>query len=168
METYPVWIYIDGLEDDGLEKPSQPDMMIPVKMALDFITERTNKAKIGVQSPSIPHDIWDFLSDCTGVGSLCNCEKVLNRARAVKTDWEIGLLRRTAKITENAMLETAYRIVPGMSEKEILSIYRNAAFCKSPGAPAGMLTPPRLPGRSPRSPSGRHGWCPLRCPSSAL
>lgn len=128
METYPVWIYIDGLEDDGLEKPSQPDMMIPVKMALDFITERTNKAKIGVQSPSIPHDIWDFLSDCTGVGSLCNCEKVLNRARAIKTDWEIGLLRRTAKITESAMLETAYRIVPGMSEKEILSIYRNAAF----------------------------------------
>ena len=77
METYPVWIYIDGLEDNGLEKPSQPDMMIPVKMALDFITERTNKAKIGVQSPSIPHDIWDFLSDCTGVEACVTAKKYL-------------------------------------------------------------------------------------------
>lgn len=130
METYPVWIYIDGMEDDGAEKPEQPDLMVPFQMALEFISGGRGVKKIGIQSSSMPHDFWDYLRLNIGMENLTDCESVLIRARAIKTEWEIGLLRRTTKVTENAMGQTAGRIVPGTSELEILSIYREAAFAQ--------------------------------------
>ncbi len=126
LETYPVWIYIDGIDDNDLEKPEQPDLMVPFRIALDIIG--AGEKNIGVQSSSMPHDIWDFLKETIGVAHLFDCESVLIRSRAIKTRWEADLIRRTTKVTENAMRITADKIVPGMSELEILSVYRDAAF----------------------------------------
>ncbi len=130
METYPVWIYIDGLENSEQEKPEQPDLMVPVKMAMDLIQCGGKNTRVGIQSSSVSRDVWACLSAGLGAENIFDCESVLIRARAIKTQWEIDIIRRTTKVTEKAMEETARRIKPGTSELDILSIYRNAAYAQ--------------------------------------
>lgn len=138
LETYPVWIYIDGIEGNDSPKPSQPDINKPFAIATEIILSQFGpNARIGMQTESIPHGIWDYLT--TRANQIVDCAKVLADARAIKTQWEIDLLRRTARLTEKAMLKTAKAIVPGMSEMEILATYRSAVFAGDPDALAGYV-----------------------------
>ena len=47
--SYPVWIYIADIPDDGKEKDAQPDMNQTFKLAAEIIQSFKSDAKIGVQ-----------------------------------------------------------------------------------------------------------------------
>ena len=131
IESYPVWIYIADIPDDGEDKPAQPDMNLTFKMAKEIILDGKSSPKIGIQMESMPFQKWDFLVSAFGKDNIVDCEPVLRRVRAIKTDWEINVLRDNAKMSERAMFETYQRIEPGMTEVEINSIWNERCFAQS-------------------------------------
>lgn len=113
IESYPVWIYIEDYAVENMVKEVQPDLNKTYRMAAQFIPERTDGAKIGVENKWLTWEAGNFLRETFGADHIVDCSKVLNEARAIKTPWEIEVLRHNAKIAEQAMNTTAKQIVPG-------------------------------------------------------
>lgn len=128
---YPVWIYIKDL-DDGLEKDAQPDMNQTFRMAAEAVGVLPENAKVGVQFESMPFQKWEYLCQTYGRDRLVDCETTLRSVRVYKTAWEIELIRENTHYLEAGMYNTFRRIVPGMSEMEICSIWNKECFALSP------------------------------------
>ena len=139
--SYPTWIFIDDLEDDNSEKPEQPDINITFKIVSEIINDLKGKEKVGIQSINIPYSIYEYLKKAFRSKKLVDCEKLLRKVRSVKTEWEIKNLKKVAQITEKAMYETFQKIKPGMSEAEIVEIYREAGHSQSVNVTRAYMGP---------------------------
>ena len=129
--SYPVWIYIEDIPDDGKEKPAQPDVNETFKLARDIIySSKSDKPRVGVQKDILPFAKWEFLCDTFGKENLADCEPVLRESRAYHTAWEIELLRDNAKLTEKAMFETYQQIEAGMTEQQIQHMWNVNCFAQ--------------------------------------
>ena len=117
--SYPVWIYIADIPDDGREKDAQPDMNLPFQLAAEIIRDFKADARVGIQMESMPFQKWEFLCNTFGLENLTDAESTLRKVRVHKTAWEIELLRENTRLLEEAMFRTYQKIVPGMSETEM-------------------------------------------------
>ncbi|MEY8336888.1 Xaa-Pro peptidase family protein [Lachnospiraceae bacterium 62-35] len=131
--SYPVWIYIeDYAKDEEEEKPAQPDLNLTFRMAAEVVLDKYKNPKVGVQSEVISHTKWDYLKEAFAEGELVNCSDTLMEARMIKTPWEIDVLRKAAEISEVAMYQTARECVPGMTEADIMMLFKNNCQNQSP------------------------------------
>lgn len=131
--SYPVWIYIeDYARDDEPDKPAQPDLNQTFRMAAEIILDKYKNPKVGVQSEVISHTKWDYLSTAFPGGEVVDCSDVLVEARMIKTPWEIDVLRKAAEISEVAMYKTARECMPGMTEADIMMLFKNNCQEQSP------------------------------------
>lgn len=131
IETYPTWIYIEDFDDPNEVKSEHPDPDKPVKMAAEIIHGYRALAKVGVQEKSFSHISWDLLCDCFGKENLKDCERMLELVRAYKTPWEVDMLRTAAMLCERTMTETARATLPGMTEAELMNLYRRIGYSLS-------------------------------------
>lgn len=129
--SYPVWIYIADIPDDGREKDAQPDMNLPFQLAAEIIRDFKADARVGIQMESMPFQKWEFLCNTFGLENLTDAESTLRKVRVHKTAWEIELLRENTRLLEEAMFRTYQKIVPGMSETEMYSIWNKEALAGS-------------------------------------
>ncbi|MEA5012619.1 MAG: M24 family metallopeptidase [Angelakisella sp.] len=123
--SYPVWIYIeDYAKDDEEDKPAQPDLNRTFRMAAEVICSDYSNPKVGVESEKISYTKWNYLQSVFPGEQLVDCSATLVESRMIKTPWEIDVLRRAAEISEVAMYKTAREIVPGMTEADVMKLFK--------------------------------------------
>lgn len=133
LQTYPVWIYIEDYADEsGKEKPAQPDLNQVFAMAAEVILDSYPNPKVGLEMETISHSKWDYLCQVFGQDHLFDAGPTLVESRAIKTPWEIDVLRRGANIAEIAMYRTAHTIEQGMTEAEVMAVFRKNCEAQSP------------------------------------
>lgn len=126
--SYPTWIYIADYAVEGMEKEVQPDLNKTYKLALEFLPASSKPIRLGVQSSSLTHTAWSFLADTFGEENLVDVKDLLIEARAIKTPWEIELLRTAAHYSELTMNKVAKEIVPGMTEADVINLFNIIGF----------------------------------------
>lgn len=140
LHTYPTWIYIDDEGMDTGEKPEQPDLNVPFDIFTEIILSRRPSARVGMELETLPWPRYAHAKEILG-DNLCDCTGLLRKVRAVKTPWEIDLLRRAAKSAERAMFETAGYIGAGWTQKEVIDAFRDACFRQDPEIDDYKLVP---------------------------
>lgn len=131
--SYPVWIYIeDYAKEDEEDKPAQPDLNQTFRMAAEVIKSKYANPKVGVESEKISHTKWDYLQSEFPGGNLVDCSATLVESRMIKTPWEIAVLRRAAEISEVAMFKTAHELTPGMTEADVMKLFKMNCQMQSP------------------------------------
>jgi len=131
--TYPVWIYIEDYDDGNLaDKPAQPDLNRTFRMAAEIIRDTVGgDAKVGVEIEKIPYVKGLYLKETFG-DNLVDATQTLIESRVIKTPWEIDVLRRAAQISEIAMEQTARQVVPGMTEADVMRLFKMNCQAQSP------------------------------------
>lgn len=130
--SYPTWIYIEDYAIEGMEKEVQPDLNKTYKLALQFLPKKKEDLRIGVQPSYLTPYAWQFLTDTFKEKNLVDIKQLLIEARAIKTPWEIEVLREAAHYSELTMNKVAKSIVPGMTEADVLQLFNTTAFSWSP------------------------------------
>ncbi len=132
IQAYPVWIYIEDYAVEGMKKEVQPDLNKTYHLAAQFIPEKKDGVKIGVQSKWVTYEAGTYLRKVFGEKNIVDCSKVLSEARVIKTPWEIEVLRHNAQIAEKAMNTTARQIVPGMTTVDLHHIFHKTCLEMAP------------------------------------
>lgn len=131
--SYPVWIYIEDYYDPKeKEKPQQPDLNKSFSMAAEIIRGKYKNPKVGVELEKLSYSKHELLAGIFGKDKLVDSFGVLTNARAIKTPWEIDVLRKAAQMSEIAMNKTARAVVPGMTEADVMSIFKIECQKQSP------------------------------------
>ena len=126
---YPTWIYIEDFDAcSGGHKEVQPDMNKTFKMAVEAVDKSDNAPKIGIEASSLPYDKYLFLQSCFGNENLIDCSQMFVRLRAIKTPWEIEVLRYSAQIAEKMMNYCMQNTQVGMSEADIMKMWHQSAY----------------------------------------
>jgi len=131
IHTFPTWIYIDDEEADTKDKPEQPDFCDAFNILTELIIARKPDSKVGMESGQLPHQFYEHAVQLFG-DNLTDSGLLLRKVRAVKTEWEIDLLRRGAKGSERAMLEVAGYMEAGWTQKNIYDAFRQACYRQDP------------------------------------
>lgn len=131
IEAYPVWIYIEDYAFEGMTKEVQPDLNRTYRMAAEFIPHE-KAVRVGIQSKWITYDACCFLRELFGADQVVDCSRLLSEARVIKTQWEIGVLRRNAQLAELAMYKTMRETVPGMTHADIHTCFHRMCLELAP------------------------------------
>lgn len=137
IEVSTTGIYIDGLETITGKpapkvRPSTVDGSKTFRMALDILKAKKADSVIGIQSRLLTADAVKIFEQNAGSCTYVDCQNVLDRARMIKTPWEIEVLRTAAQMSERAMTATANAMHEGMTVGELVNLsYQN---CMAQGA----------------------------------
>lgn len=137
IEVSTTGIYIDGLETITGKpapkvRPSTVDGSKTFRMALDILKSKKPDSVIGIQSKLLTADAVKVFEENAGGCTYVDCQKILDRARMIKTSWEIEVLRTAAQMSERAMTATANAMYEGMTVGELVNhAYQN---CMAQGA----------------------------------
>lgn len=122
--TYPIFVYVADFDSAGRVKEVQPDTNRTFRMAADLIGQKVGTInKVGVERQSLPYDKMCSLQEIFGSEKLVDCTKLLIEAAAVKTEWEIDVLRKNAQASHRAMHYVAQNTEPGMDEQDITYLF---------------------------------------------
>ncbi|MCC2256299.1 Xaa-Pro peptidase family protein [Ruminococcus sp. CLA-AA-H200] len=129
IETINSPVFIDELESMVSSKPEKPDSNAGFARALEIICSGRPNAKIGIQMNHMTVTPMNFLKDHAGEATITDCSDLLNRVRAVKTDWEISVLREAAQMSEKTLydfMKHEYRV--GMTQAEYLNLMTRKSY----------------------------------------
>lgn len=122
--SYPIFVYVADFDRGGRMKEVQPDTSRTFRMAADLIHQKVGTIKkLGVERQSLPYDKMCSLQEIFGQEKLADCAEVLIEAAAVKTPWEIDVLRKNAQASHRAMHYVAQNTEPGMDEQDITYLF---------------------------------------------
>lgn len=122
---YPTWIYIEDYAIEGMEKEVQPDLNKTYKLALQFLSEKKEELRIGVQPSYLTPYAGQFLTDTFKEKNLVDIKQLLIEARAIKTPWEIEVLREAARYSELTMNKDLFPQPRRERDSSSAVIYRN-------------------------------------------
>ena len=86
-------------------------------------SEGYSTAKLGMELDVIPYTTWQFYSKVFSGSAICDIADPLKRNRAIKSDYEIGLLHNSCKVLDQVFAEVPSMIHEGMSEVELASLF---------------------------------------------
>jgi len=132
METITSGIFIDEINSMVEKKPETPDTNAGYLKALEIIRSQKSNAKIGIQMDRMTIEPMKFLEEHIGDAELVDCSDLLNRVRAVKTDWEIGVLKEAAQMSEKVLYECSKDFEVGMTQADYMQIMRVNSFKLNP------------------------------------
>ena len=131
IETITSGIFIDEIECLVKDKPTRPDGNAGFSRAMDIIKSAGSRAKIGVQYEYLTVNAWEYLMSNVGEATLIDCGPLLDKVRAVKTKWEIDVMREGALLSDVAIKETMAEFHVGMTQAEYLNAFAIKCFQKS-------------------------------------
>lgn len=130
--AHPCWIFIEDYAVPGQVKEAQPDPAEVFKMAVDCIPHVPG-ARIGIEPQSLNYWQYRYLAETYGEDYLIDAAPVLREAAVIKTAWEIEVLRRNAKATQQAMHKTARDTLPGTTMAQIFDLFSKYSIEALPG-----------------------------------
>lgn len=122
VEAFPIYMYIEDYAYDGMVKEDQPDSLKGYRMVPELLPPKEG-IKIGVLKNWITYEAMLYLMDVYGKDSVSDKTSVINKARAIKTPWEIEALKYCARKTEIAMNRVGKDVVPGMTHADVHSLF---------------------------------------------
>ncbi len=131
--SYPCWIFIEDYATPGEVKEVQPNPDEIFRIAQNYIPKTSGKLRIGIEPQSLNYLQYRFLANAYGEEALTNAGPVLREASAIKTPWEIEVLRRNAKASQTAMHKTAHNTLPGTTMAEIFDMFTKYSVDALPG-----------------------------------
>lgn len=131
METLTSPVFIDEVEGMTGNKPEKPDSNAGFSRALDIIRSSRSNARIGIQMNHMTIGPMKYLKEHAGDAQIVDCSDLLNRVRAVKTGWEISVLREAAQMSEATLYEVMKEFKTGMTQAEYLNLMHRKSFEKS-------------------------------------
>lgn len=117
-----------------------------------------NHVKIGIELEELNYKTYQYLQNKLPNAQFTNIAPDLEHLRMIKTDEEIKIIRKSAKIADKAMQEALKAAKPGMKEHEITAIAVYAMLRE--GA--------ENPSFEPFLASGENSWLPQRFASDKL
>lgn len=126
--TYPVWIYIEDIPDDGKDKNVQPDPNQVYQKAAAVIMSVGRHERIAIQKSSMAYQRMDYLREAFPGMDFADADAVLTEAKTVKAPWEIQILRENTGLLEEIMYRTYRAVEPGMSEVDVFSLWNRTCF----------------------------------------
>ena len=91
---------------------------------------------IGVEPTAMRILESSLLSHRAAQARLISAADILKQMRMTKDDEELSRMRRAAKVPERVLAEAIKRITPGMTEREIASVFMSVSFGQNPQEPA--------------------------------
>lgn len=95
-------------------------------------------AALGLDEMNLPGPIWQRIVEALPKARIVPAAALFQRVRMVKTEEEIRRLRRSARITQDAMKVTFASVRKGVTERELASVYK-AEVARLGGTPAFWL-----------------------------
>lgn len=132
IETLNSPVFIDELDTMVTSKPVKADSNAGFLRALEIIRSRKADAKIGIQMNYMTVGPMKYLQEHAGEAQLADCGDLLNRVRAIKTKWEISVLREAAQMSEATLydvMKNEFKV--GMTQAEYLNLMHRRSFEKS-------------------------------------
>lgn len=131
-------IYIADYADLGSEpvlgqRPTTVGATQGFVLALDLARRAKTSPVIGIQRSLLTPDALKYLETNANGATFVDCGDLLARVRAVKTPWEIDVLRVGAQMCERVMNLTGSQLKVGMSEGELMQLYAMNSFSQGPG-----------------------------------
>ncbi len=132
IETLNSPVFIDELDTMVTSKPVKADSNAGFLRALEIIRSIRADAKIGIQMNHMTVGPMKYLQEHAGEAALADCGDLLNRVRAIKTEWEISVLREAAQMSEATLYEVMKNeFKVGMTQAEYLNLMHRRSFEKS-------------------------------------
>ena len=131
VEAYQIYLYIEDYAYEGMVKEEQPGSLKGYKM-LPGILPPDKNMRIGIQKNWITYEAMCYLQELYGAENISDQSMVLNRARMIKTPWEIDILRYTAQKTEEVMNRIGKEVIPGLPHAEIFRRFRQYSLEVAP------------------------------------
>ncbi|RNB77903.1 M24 family metallopeptidase [Brevibacillus panacihumi] len=127
---YNSWIFIedDSQEASTLKKTAEMNLGQSFDIAVDAIKSFKEDPVLAVERSSLTWDDVERLSAIFGREHIVDGTLPFNKARSIKTKWEIEVLRRAAQIAEEAFYLTAKELQPGHTEVDVHAIYKKHAY----------------------------------------
>jgi Xaa-Pro dipeptidase len=131
-------IYIDHYADLGIpasdaQRPPTVGATQGFVVALELARQNRAKPVIGIQRSLLTPAALDYLEANANGATFVDCAGLLARARAIKTNWEIDVLRTAAQMCERVMNATALELQEGMTEGELMQRYAINCYQEGPG-----------------------------------
>jgi len=128
----PVLMVRKGLERAKLESPVQaifPFRSLGQVPKIVLETKQTMPQVVGLDMDSISWSMGQSLSKRMENVQFQPADRVLAQARAVKSEWELGIMQLAGERHDRVLAENiGHRIEPGMSERDIAGILWNEMF----------------------------------------
>ncbi len=132
---YPVWVYIDDqfTSEKKPEKESEKEEFFSLGSSVGVLADRLrasglDKGRLGVEMMSIQAPVWDSLQGTLPEATFVDGSQVFQKARLVKTEYEIDCLRYASEVQERIVFETMAEAQIGMSHAELMSRLRSRAL----------------------------------------
>jgi Xaa-Pro dipeptidase len=138
------------------ELPNHRDSLDALIAAIN--ARAPQRPRIAVEEAGMPAGGRERLGEALTGAELVEAEPIIRRARAVKTEREIELLRAAATLTETAANSAFSRAEPGVTERELALAYRAEVTAGGGIALASSWTS----GRRSALPNGQAGDRPVR------
>ena len=130
-------IFIDNYAEMGVAPTGTRNSTVNAtqgfEIALKHIRGLTAHSVVGLQRSLITADAWQYLQANAEGLDLVEGARVLERARAIKTPWEVEVLRTAAQMCERVMNATGHEIYEGMTEGELMQRFAQHCFAQGPG-----------------------------------
>ena len=131
-------IYIDHYADLGIpasdaQRPPTVGATQGFVVALELARDNRANPVIGIQRSLLTPAALDYLETNANGATFVDCAGLLARARAIKTKWEIDVLRTAAQMCERVMNATAVELHEGMTEGELMRRYAINCYQEGPG-----------------------------------
>lgn len=122
-EGEPILFVKKSLERAKEETPFIVQEMKSLKQLPEMIAKTGYQAKtIGAELDVLPVNQFERIKRVFSDSSIKDISFMIRLQRSIKSDYEIGLLRKSAEVVKDAVLELPNIIKPGMSELELTSI----------------------------------------------
>ncbi|WP_158268982.1 Xaa-Pro peptidase family protein [Ensifer sp. NM-2] len=131
-------IYIDHYSDLGIEgshaqRPATVGATQGFVFALDLARSSKANCVIGIQRSLLTPAALSYLEANAGGATFVDCAALLARVRAIKTPWEVEVLRTGAQMCERVMNATGRELREGMTEGELMQLYAINCYKEGPG-----------------------------------
>lgn len=131
-------IYIDHYADLGIkasdaQRPATVGATQGFVVALDLARRGKANPVIGIQRSLLTPAALNYLETNAAGATFVDCATLLARVRAIKTPWEIDVLRTGAQMCERVMNATGRELHEGMTEGELMQLYAINCYKEGPG-----------------------------------
>ena len=141
LRPYTTWVGLKTEEELRTGKESVYDFRTSVDVLTDSIKELYPEGKftLGLELEFITSLYLEQIKTKLPNAEIKNISQLFIKSRAIKTEEEIEAFRNITKVQDEALTEMTKHIKVGISEKELVEIYRQGIYKDGRYLPSGWI-----------------------------